>query len=74
MFVDLTGFELSNNTRPTVHYKPPLTDEMTLDTLVWTGMSIDQLRERVLSVYIGRAILLVTDAMYANDNNIGSKV
>ena len=66
MFADLDGTDLSHNTRPSVLYDPPLTEDMTLNMLAWEGTSIDQLRERVLSVYIGRTILLVTNAIYAD--------
>lgn len=66
MFVNLQGHDLSHNTRPTERYDPPLTEEMTLNMLSWVGMSIDQLRARSLSVYIGRTILLVTNAIYAD--------
>lgn len=66
MFADLVGTDLSHNTRPTVFYDPPLTEEMTLNMLAWEGMSIDQLREKVLSVYIGSTILLVTNAIFAD--------
>ena len=66
MFADLLGTDLSDNTRPTILYDPPLTDQMTLYMLAWEGMSIDQLRAKVLSVYIGRTILIVTNAKYAD--------
>ena len=62
MFADIRGNDLSHNTWPT-----PMTDDSTLYMLAWYGMSIDQLRERVLSVYIGRTILLITSAKYAEE-------
>ena len=70
MFVDLSETDLSHNTRPSEYFPPPLTSGMTLNMLLWEGMSIDQLRTRVLSVYIGRTILLVTGAIYADDLGI----
>lgn len=73
MFADLYGTDLSHNTRPTEYSDTDLTNEMTLNMLYWEGMSIDQLRERVLSVYIGRTILLVTNAIYAESNGISGK-
>ncbi len=66
MFADLKGHDLSHNTWPRWDF-PPVTDESTLYMLGWLGMSIDQIREKVLSVYIGRIILLVTSAKYAEE-------
>lgn len=50
MYATLEGVELSN-TRP--DGDPPL------DVLAYVGMSIDDLRARVLSVYLGRVILMI---------------
>lgn len=65
MYADLAGTELSN-TRPNfVGVKGQrLTAEETLDLLAWKGMFIDQLRERVLSVYIARVIILAIGAKF----------
>ena len=75
MFANLAGTNLENNDRPTVIYDSELevTDEMTLNMLAWTGMNIDQLRQRVQSVYIGRTFLLVTAAMFAEEDKYDSK-
>ena len=70
MFADLEGTDLSHNTRPTEIHDPPLTEEMTLNMFGWEGMTIDQLRAKILSVYIGRTILIVTNAMYADHSYI----
>ncbi len=50
MFADLKGHDLSHNTWPTLD-STPMTDDSTLHMLAWLGMSIDQLREKVLSEY-----------------------
>lgn len=73
LYADLSGTELSHNTRLNEEYDPPLTNAMTLNILLWIGMSIDQLRERVLSVYIGRAILLVISAKYLESQGLIGK-
>lgn len=61
MWADLAGNELSN-TRPSaeLHGSSTVTEAESLDLLSWAGMTIDQLRERVLSVYMGRVILFLT--------------
>lgn len=55
MYATLEGVELSN-TRP--NGDPPL------DVLSYVGMSIDDLRARVLSVYLGRVILMMVAAKW----------
>lgn len=51
-----------------------MTDDSTLYVLAWVGMSVDQLRERVLSAYPGRTTLLVTSAYSADEDSITCKV
>lgn len=65
MWADLAGRELSN-TRPTVQPVDPknLKETESLDLGIWAGMNIDQLRERVLSVYMGRIVLFLTGQKY----------
>ena len=55
MYATLEGVELSD-TRP--DGDPPL------DVLIYLGMSIDDLRARVLSVYLGRVILFIEGAKW----------
>lgn len=61
MWADLAGQELSN-TRPTIQPADPnhVTEIESLDLGIWAGMNIDQLRDRVLSVYMGRVVLFLT--------------
>lgn len=67
MWATLDGTELSN-TRPSPEYDDDhnLTAAESLDLLGWDGMNIDQLRERVLSVYMGRLVLFLTGQKYCN--------
>ena len=64
MFVGINGVELSHNDRPTqttfpndYQNKPP--ENVTQNAFSWPGMSIDQLRQRLLSAYIGRNIITI---------------
>lgn len=61
MFATLDGQELSH-TRPD--------SGSTLDMLAWEGMHVDQLRERVLSVQIGRVILMIIGQKYHDEITI----
>lgn len=63
MFATLGGDGLTN-TRPQDVGNP-------LDMHTWVGMSIDQLRERVLSVYLGRMVIYIQAQKYAQ--NISSE-
>lgn len=74
MYADLAGTELSN-TRPNFPgvRGQSLTQEDTLDLLAWDGMAIDQLRERVLSVYMMRVILYVAGAKFWEETHGKSK-
>lgn len=56
MWATLDGLELTN-TRPTAG---------TQDSLLWIGMHIDVLRQRVLSVWIGRMVILITSLKYSD--------
>ncbi len=56
MWATLDGQELTD-TRPTAD---------TQDNLLWTGMHIDALRQKVLSVWIGRMALLITSIKYSD--------
>lgn len=64
MFRNLEGFDLVTNNRPdvwdTLSDPVPLTPENTINMMVWAGQHIDQLRDRVLSVIVGRILLLVS--------------
>ncbi len=62
MFASIRGDELTN-TRP---YADP-----SLDMSTWVGMHIDQLRERTLSVYLGRMIIYIQAQKYSQ--NIASE-
>ena len=70
IFATVDGKELSH-TIPSPVYDgnngdplPNVTAVESLDLLLWQGMNIDQLRERVLSVYMGRVILFLTGQKY----------
>ena len=71
MYADLAGGQLTD-TRPDTEDTPghpldpdtPLTPEMTLNLQFWSGMHIDQLRERTLSVLLGRYILFIAAQKY----------
>ena len=58
MFATLRGGELTD-TRP---YADP-----SLDMCTWDGMHIDQLRERTLSVYLGRMIIYIQAQKYSQN-------
>lgn len=72
MYADLAGGGLTN-TRPNTDVSPghpldpntPLTPEMTVNLQFWVGMHIDQLRERTLSVILGRYLLFITAQKYS---------
>lgn len=71
MYADLGGGELTN-TRPNTDVYPghpldpntPLTPEMTMNLQFWVGMHIDQLRERTLSIVLGRYVLFIMAQKY----------
>ena len=56
MWATLRGQELTN-TRP---------DAGIQDAVLWLGMHIDALRQRVLSVWIGRMMILITSIIYSD--------
>lgn len=70
MYAALEHTDLQLNDRPegpyTLGQGQPMTEEATLNVQYWLGMTIDQLRSRTLSVYIGRIMLFIT--MYTNVN------
>ena len=67
MFATLDGAELSN-TRPSPEYEDDynVTAAESLEIFGWDGTNVDQLRERVLSVYLGRVVLFLTGQKYYN--------
>ena len=72
MYRDLGGGQLTDTRPDTVvsqghPFDPntPLTPEMTMNLQFWAGMHIDQLRERTLSVILGRYVLLIQAQKYA---------
>lgn len=76
MYGTLDGRPLANS-RPDSYILPitPLTTEITMNLQVWAGMKIDQLRDRTLSVYIGRYILHIQAQKYISSlaNIAGSR-
>ena len=65
MFADLYGEDLQTNNRPDVDWgsasdPTPMTPANTINMMTWVGQHIDQLRDRVLSVIMGRILLLVS--------------
>ena len=63
MFRDLNGGDLTSNNRATEtifpqDYSNDPPEDVTQNAFSWPGMQIDQLRQRVLSVYIGRNLIL----------------
>ena len=70
IYATLQHTELQSNDRPdgpyTLDQGQPMTEEATLNVQYWLGMTIDQLRSRTLSVYVGRIMLFIT--MYTNIN------
>lgn len=77
MYGTLDGRPLANS-RPDSYILPitPLTTEITMNLQVWAGMKIDQLRDRTLSVYIGRYILHIQAQKYISSlaNIAGSRI
>lgn len=67
MYGTLDGLSLANS-RPDSYILPitPITAEVSMNLQSWAGMHIDQLRERTLSVYIGRYILHIQAQKYAS--------
>ena len=61
MFPTLRGGDLESELSSTT----PVTTEMTMNLQFWTGMHIDQLRLRTLSVLVGRYCLYITHRKYA---------
>lgn len=59
MFATLSGDELTN-TRP-------FEEGNALDMHTWVGMRIDQLRERTLSVYLGRMVMYIQAQKYSRN-------
>lgn len=64
MFVAMSGIDISHNDRQTElvfpgDYENDPPEDVTQNALSWPGMHIDQLRQRVLSVYIGRNIISI---------------
>ena len=64
IFRTLNGDELTDNDRETEtvfpsDYNNDPSEDVTQNAFSWPGMGIDQLRQRVLSVYIGRNIIAI---------------
>lgn len=64
MFLSMNGLDLSHNDRQTEtvfpsHYNNDPPEDVTQNAFSWPGMGIDQLRQRILSVYIGRNIISI---------------
>ena len=74
MFLDMNGGNLASNTRPDVDWLEATED--TINSFTWVGQHIDQLRDRVLSVIVGRMLLFVSvnqwSAMTGIESNIPS--
>lgn len=73
MFASLLGIYLNHCTRPTGSHYPLLTAAMTLNMLAWTGMSVNDLRAKMLSVYVGRARLLFNMEVWNGQRNVYGK-
>lgn len=79
MFADLEGDNLMTNNRPNVDWgslsnPTPITPENTINMMVWAGQHIDQLRDRVLSVIVGRMLLYVSVNKLTGLTGIESKI